>query len=281
MSVTWFFLILEIYRNWKYFRCDIKYLGIFLHRNMRAKMPKNVSSFFLFSTSTYLWNNDRFLVEYIHTYHASASINFCVHVHWKAHTAQKVVLKLTWQGWLDEMMSFLAYLIQLTWWINDVWIRCHWRSVTFKIVLNIKIEVIKRVDGKMTHTAPFDWTAPPNIKTILTQWILIQIFFSSWHSILLLWDTWAQCKNETKCWMTSTGNFVVVFLSQHAFFRLKLHRLSKLVIDECDKHQIQWIYKSDKQDSTHFNSKNKLISYKRVENDWFEITQISSTQRYF
>lgn len=132
---------------------------------------------FFFSTSTYLWNNDRFLVEYIHTYHASASINFCVHVHWKAHTAQKVVLKLTWQGWLDEMMSFLAYLIQLTWWINDVWIRCHWRSVTFKIVLNIKIEVIKRVDGKMTHTAPFDWTAPPNIKTILTQWILIQIFF--------------------------------------------------------------------------------------------------------
>lgn len=133
---------------------------------------------FFLSTSTYLWNNDRFLVEYIQTYHASASINVCVHVHWKAHTAQKVVLKTTWQGWLDEMMSFSAYLIQLTWWINDVWIRCHWRSVTFKIVLNIKIEVIKRVDGEMTHTVPFDWTEPPNIKTILTQWILIQIFFT-------------------------------------------------------------------------------------------------------
>lgn len=184
MSVTWFFLILEIYIEIENIFVVISNIWESFYTEIwELKCQTNLFSskeceFFFFSTSTYLWNNDRFLVEYIHTYHASASINFCVHVHWKAHTAQKVVLKLTWQGWLDEMMSFLAYLIQLTWWINDVWIRCHWRSVTFKIVLNIKIEVIKRVDGKMTHTAPFDWTAPPNIKTILTQWILIQIFFT-------------------------------------------------------------------------------------------------------
>lgn len=182
MSVTWFFLLLKKYRKLKWFSLEYQIFSDFIFSlSTEIWEPKCQNSFQPEECKSlrHLRNNDRFQVEYISSY--TINKNSCS-LKAQTHSAQhRMWCRTTWRGWLDDDVFF--GLSDGTWWINDVWIPYYWRSVTFKIVLNIK-KYEKKIrsdkEGRrhkwhiLRHLIERTSKHQNNFNSL---WILIQIFF--------------------------------------------------------------------------------------------------------
>lgn len=171
-----------------------------------------------------IWNNDRFDAEYL-SYHQ------CVFFLLFQITTQKVVASI----YITKMMTWRWCLCSNGIWsiVMDKWCM----EVLLSKLCSITINVIKRVEGEMTHTVLFDWTHLKKISIffLLQVWVISILFETHMvcTSMQVLNELWNRCYFYRNVFFFSFSSFTIF---EHF----------QLIKFECDNIQIQWIYKSDK-----------------------------------